>query len=180
MPDVWGTIVLGVNILLLLAGWLLFQQAKSDLTARAAQIPVLSEIKALQKSVAALLEQLKLESIQTSAQLDTRCAEARDLLAAIDKRLHEARPAPVRLIKTREAAPRQRTESEAPPAPRQVEPSPDEDRRTTDDDRRAGEFRREQVYSLADMDVDQGEIARQTGFSEAEVELILGMRAQGS
>ena len=48
-----------VNILLLIAGWLLFQQAKSDLTARAAQIPVLSEVKALQKSIAALLEQLK-------------------------------------------------------------------------------------------------------------------------
>ena len=46
MPDVWGTIVLFINVLLLFAGWLLFQQAKSDLTARAAQIPVLSEVKA--------------------------------------------------------------------------------------------------------------------------------------
>src|SRR5438067_11395491 len=84
--DTWGSILLAVNILLLAAGWLLFQQAKSDLTARAAETPVLSEIRALQKSIARLLEQLKLESTQMSAQLDVRCAEARELLESLDQR----------------------------------------------------------------------------------------------
>ena len=164
MPDVWGTIVLVVNILLLFAGWLLFQQAKSDLTARAAQIPVLSEIKALQKSVATLLEQLKLESIQTSAQLDARCAEARDLLAAIDRKLEEADRLPARPTRKR-----------APGAPRAAPPNTGT---AQPDEQRASDSRREQVFAMADEGAAAAEIARSTGLSEGEIELILGMRPQ--
>src|SRR5437016_6552638 len=91
--DSVSIVVLVVEILLLMAGWLLFQQAKSDLTARAAQAPVLSEVKALQQSVAGLFEQLKLESAQSCAQLEARCIEARDLLAALDRRCDDAVPA---------------------------------------------------------------------------------------
>src|SRR5215470_679314 len=87
-------VVLSVQFLLLLAGWLLFQQAKSELTARASEAPVLAEITALQKSISALLEQLKLESTQASAQLEARCVEARDLLAALDRRIEALQETP--------------------------------------------------------------------------------------
>jgi hypothetical protein len=155
--DVWGTILLGINILLLLAGWLLFQQAKSDLTARAAQMPVLSEVKALQKSVAALLEQLKMESIQTSAQLDARCAEAKDLIAAIDRRLEEAPTQAARPIKKR--------------SPRVAQVSAGTESVAADADPRKA-----QVYALSDDGWDEAEIAAETGFPVGEVELILSLR----
>lgn len=169
--EIWGTIALFINVLLLFGGWLLFQQAKSDLTARAAQIPVLSEVKALQKSVASLLEQLKLESIQTSAQLDTRCAEARDLLALIDRKLEEARQAPMKPSRKREPVPSRddrnggmRPEAAAVVAAPARPPDP----------------RREQIYALADDGAEPSSIARQTGLSEGEIELILGTRQQVS
>jgi DNA-binding NarL/FixJ family response regulator len=172
MPDVWGTIVLFINVLLLFAGWLLFQQAKSDLTARAAQIPVLSEVKALQKSVAALLEQLKLESIQTSAQLDTRCAEARDLLAAIDRKLEESARIPARPTRKRAGG-----TARAAAGP-EVPPDPAETVGTAEAGRGDSDPRREQVYALTDEGVPAVEIARRTGISEGEIELLLGLRSK--
>jgi len=169
--DVWSSIVLMVNILLFLAGWLLFQQAKSDLTARAAQVPVLSEVKALQKSIAALLEQLKLESAQMSAQLEARCLEARNLLAALERRLEEAEET--------KSSPRIRaSRRDIPPseaaAGRGLRPAGDAGTvRTTSP-------RHQEVYALADEGLTPAAIAQRTGFSEGEVELILGLRRQAS
>lgn len=171
----WGPVVLGVQILLLVCGWVLFQQAKSDLTARAAQIPVLSDIKELQKTITALLEQLKLESGQVSAQLEVRCLEARELLTALDRRLEEMPPAKrtaKAILDASEAvaAPRRRravvetVEIPAVSAETPVEiPS-----------------RYQEVYALADEGLSAAEIARQTAFSAGEVELILGLRRQTS
>jgi len=160
--DAWSSIILVVNILLLVAGWLLFQQAKSDLTARAAQIPVLSEVKALQRSIAALLEQLKLESSQTSAQLEARCLEARDLLAALDRRIEEAVP----------AKPSGKPVRRRPPAEKS---GADGSETVTEPDKSA--TRMAAVYSLHDKGIEPAAIARQTGCSTGEVELILGLRA---
>lgn len=153
--DAWSSIVMVVNILLLVAGWLLFQQAKSDLTARAAQIPVLSEVKALQRSIAKLLEQLKLESAQASAQLEARCLEARDLLAALDRRLEERRDA-------KPAGRGSRRRSSLPEQP---------EAKAAD-----SASRHEGVCALADEGLDSSVIAQQTGYSTGEVELILDLR----
>ena len=175
--DVWGTILLGINILLLLAGWLLFQQAKSDLTARAAQVPVLGEVKALQKSIATLLEQLKMESIQTSAQLDARCAEARDLLAAIERRLEEAQdlpPRPARMRLTR-GRPSEMAGANSPEPAASAPETPGPETRPAEADPR-----KMQVYALSDEGTSSAEIARQTGFSQGEVDLILGLRPRSS
>ncbi len=148
----WTILVLVVEILLLAMGWVLFQQAKSDLTARAAETPVLGEVKTLHNSIVRLLEQLKLESSQSSAQLEARCLEARDLLAALDEKLAVVQPS------ARLAAPKPSRRAVVSPKPA---PAPGYDR----------------VYSLADDGVSAAQIAEQAGLSEGEVELILGLRA---
>lgn len=159
--DSVSVVVLVVEILLLMAGWLLFQQAKSDLTARAAQVPVLSEVKALQNGVAGLLEQLKLESAQSSAQLEARCIEARDLLAALDRRLDEALPrGDTRKPSRRRAA----AGAENAAAVSAIVEAP------------RAEARYKAVYELADRGIPLAEVAQQSGYSEGEVELILGLR----
>jgi hypothetical protein len=159
--DPWGSIILVANFLLLVAGWLLFQQAKAELNARAAETPVLAEIKALQKSVAAMLEQIKLESGQTSVQLEVRCAEARELLAALDRRLDEAKPAPRATPRRREAVAAVRASDET-----SAEPAVAGD----------GAPRYPEVYSLADEGLSVPEIAQRAGLTQGEVELILSLR----
>ncbi len=165
--DLSGDFVLVIEILLLIAGWALFQQAKSDLTARAAQVPVLSEVKALQKSVIALLEQLKLESTQVSAQLEARCAEARDLLTALDRRLEGTPAASTRVSSRRRETVAAVTSARAERAAGETESS------TT-----ADSSRYQEIYTLADGGLSAAQIAQKTGLSEGEVELILGLRTR--
>jgi hypothetical protein len=163
--DVWSSIILVVNILLLIAGWLLFQQAKSDLTARAAQIPVLSEVKALHQSITALLEQLKMESGHMSAQLDARCVEASRLLAALE-----------RSVDAVESERKTRTPSRKPV-------SAVSDRKLAADSSTGPPMgaigaanRRDLVITLADKGASSAEIAQQSGLSVDEVELVLSLR----
>jgi uncharacterized protein YlxW (UPF0749 family) len=165
-------LVVSIQILLLVGGWVLFQQAKSDLTARAAQMPVLTEVKALQKSIAALLEQLRRESAQISTQLEARFVEARELLAALDKRLEEIKQlsarAAVRRRGARDPSPSASTSrvSEIPSmenSPSQIIPP-----------------RHQEVYALADDGLTPAVIAQRTGFAEGEVELILELRQKST
>jgi hypothetical protein len=179
----FGSIVLVVNILLLVAGWLLFQQARSDLTARAAQVPILSEVKALQKSIATLLEQLKLEAGQSSTQLEARCVEARDLLAALDRRLEEleALKAGPKAIARRRAALPAREAAANTAAPIATVAAPVATTAAVAEPQRAApapapSSRHQEVYALADDGVEPPDIARRTGYSHGEVELILGLR----
>lgn len=161
-------LVLAIQILLLVGGWVLFQQAKSDLTARAAQMPVLSEVKTLQKSIAALLEQLKLESAQVSTQLEARFVEARELLAALDKRLEE-----MKQLSARAAVRRRGPLNAAPSASVGCPPAEDSPSRIINP-------RHQEVYALADDGLSPVAIAQRTGFAEGEVELILGLRQQNT
>ena len=160
--DPGSIIVLAVDVLLLCAGWLLFQQAKSDLTARAAQIPILSEVKSLQKSIAALLEQLKLESAQASAQLESRCTEARDLLIALERRLEDVEAAvPRKSARRRTAAVVSVAETASA---------------LMDSGAEAENPRHRLIYGMSDDGLAPGAIAQKTGFPQGEVELILGLR----
>lgn len=81
------------QILLLVLAWHLFQQAKSQLNARAAETPVLNEIKALHRSIKQLLGELEATADQTSARLENRCAEGRDLLLEMESSLTALREA---------------------------------------------------------------------------------------
>lgn len=161
-------LVLAVQILLLVGGWVLFQQAKSDLTARAAELPVLSEVKALQKSIAALLEQLKLESTQVSTQLEARFVEARELLAALDKRLEEMRQLSTRATVRRRMSLNTASNPTTDHSPSGEAPS------------QISNPRHQEIYELADDGLSPVAIAQRTGFAEGEVELILGLRQQST
>ena len=164
----WGLAVLAIQILLLVVGWFLFLQARTDLTARAAQMPVLSEVKSLEQSISALLEQLRLESVQTSAQLEARCLEARDLLATLDRRLEEIRQVAQRSGVRRRTSVAQ-TAAAAPDAPTGGGAAAD-----------GADARIETICALADQGIAAAEIAQRTGASEGEVELVLGLRSAGA
>lgn len=163
----WENAVLAVQILLLVAGWLLFQQARSELTARAAQMPVLEEVQSLRESVAALIEQLKLEATQRSAQLEARCLEARELVLALERRLQDAREAAAR--PTVAAAPAPAVSRRETLRPR-VEPTPAPIPE--------GAARYQDIHDLADAGVDAMTISQRTGLTIGEVELILNLRGQ--
>ena len=51
----WQAIGIAVQIMLIATGWVLFQRARGELSARAAETPVLAEVKALEQNVKQLL-----------------------------------------------------------------------------------------------------------------------------
>jgi len=177
----WQIVVFVLQIMLLAVGYFLFQQARAELSARAAEAPVLSEVKALQRSIKQLLKELEETADQTSARLESRCLEAKELLASLDRRLAAWE------------------EGERQAAPSRVVPSPDRQRpemdpaitrglaavapNTTDEKSPASaparpDSRRQTVYALADAGEAPAAIARATGLSEGEVETLLGLRLQ--
>jgi len=165
----WSAVVVAVEILLLAAGYLLYQQARADLNARAAEQPVLEELRGLQESVAEMVEELRRESIQASAQLESRCREARDLLQSLDARLSEAEGAGER------SAPRRRRA--AHPEPRTA-PAPEPEPATEIEAPELPPYAL--VRDLARAGAPPEEIARQAGVSVGEVELILSVRSPTS
>jgi hypothetical protein len=174
----WQAVVLAMQILLLATGWVLFQKAKAELAAKAAEEPVLSEVRALQRNVKELLAEIEETGDAVTLRLESRCVEARELMLALDRRLEatverESRPAPVKRAPRRTAAavvaqpvpaqnPAPALEAVEPPLVASA-PSP-------------SATRREAVYALAENGADSPDIARQTGISEGEVEMLLGLR----
>lgn len=152
----WGLLALCGNVLLLASGWFLFQQAKSALANQALDAPVLKELKALQQSVALLVEKLRLESAQCSAQVEARCLEARDLLVALERKLEEA--------EARAAVPGRTRARTRAAEPRQAEDT-------------AAELRAA-VLQLADSGLDAATIAREIGLSQGEVEVMLSLEGR--
>src|SRR5687768_16654551 len=95
----WQAVVMAMQILLLATGWVLFQKARAELSAKAAEEPVLSEVRALQRNVKELLAEIEETGDAVSSRLESRCVEARELLHALERRLgeaaeREAHPAP--------------------------------------------------------------------------------------
>src|SRR5205085_6885868 len=60
------------------------QKARGELSARAAETPVLAEVKALQRNVKLLLAEIESTADQNASRLEQRCAEARDLMQALE------------------------------------------------------------------------------------------------
>ncbi len=79
----WQAVVLVMQILMLAVGWFLFQQAKGELSARAAETPVLGEVKALQRNIKQLLTDLDQTSGRASQHLETQCRQAHELAAML-------------------------------------------------------------------------------------------------
>jgi DNA-binding NarL/FixJ family response regulator len=132
-------------------------------------LPVLTEVKNLQKNIQALLEQIKLESTQLSSRLEARCMEARDLVDALDRKLEEAQsisgktPLRRRVADNASRSSNQHAKKEEPII---VEP-----------ENPANPLRRE-VISLAAAGENMASIAQRTGLSEGEVEMILSLHAR--
>ncbi len=156
----YGGILLAVNILLLAAGWYLFNHARAELNARAAEAPALTEIRALEQKIAALIEQLRMAADQASAQVDARCIEAREQMTALERRLEEFRQTTQRGI-TRRREPVASAPAAAPERPAGAAPAED--------------TRFSEVRELARAGLTATAIAQRTGLSEGEVDLILAL-----
>jgi hypothetical protein len=192
----WQAVVLAIQILLLAAGWVLFQRARGELSARAAETPVLAEVKALQQRVKQLLAELESATDRQAARLEGGCADAiavlteiekkvRDaerLIAQVDERTHRADPArPMAAARNNgmlsENIEAQRghnavVESRAIPAEsgadmiEDVDPGP------------VFTSRNDEVYAMADRGNSTLTIAHATRLSEGEVEMILALRGR--
>jgi hypothetical protein len=86
----WQAVVLALQILLLAAGWLLFQRARGELSARAAEAPVLTEMRALHKSVKVLLDELEAAAARQELDFEQRSADVFAAVAEMDARLSDA------------------------------------------------------------------------------------------
>ena len=188
----WQAIVFALQILLLATSWVLFQKARAELSAKAVETPVLNEVRALQRSVKQLLAEIEAASDSASAQVESRCEKARELLAALDRTREQT-------AEQTDSAPVSRRPLPAAPRPKRttrVRPSADAGwmaeqkpaaqavavRRETKDAAvkaapdSAYAARRQEVYSLTDAGEPLTAIARQTGISEGEIETWLGLR----
>jgi hypothetical protein len=176
----WQAVVMAVQIMLLATGWVLFQKARAELSAKAAEEPVLSEVRALQRQVKALLAEIEQAGETATARLESQCAEARSLLEALERRSEvaalpsEPRPALPKRSRRAPSAPTlpQEIPQDTPAAVvRAADPPPVSEPPST-------ARRRETIYALADTGATPSSIARQTGLSEGEVETLLGLRRQ--
>ena len=189
----WQAIVLALQILMLAVGWFLFQQAKGDLSARAAETPVLGEVKALQRSIKQLLADLEQSSESASVRVEKRCDEARRLLDTLDARLEEAQELRDTLRQFLQTLANERANFEAGAMQRGMAQMPLEDALRLSDSSAvvvsraepmpaasasARDRRRDMVFALVDEGRSQGDIARESGISEGEIEMLLALRLQ--
>ncbi|MCL5283134.1 MAG: hypothetical protein M1330_00240 [Armatimonadetes bacterium] len=79
----WGLIVLAANTLLLIGGWVLFQQAKSELNA------MMAELRSIQAAVEDLPRQMKDESEKGWIENEKREAQLRTALDEIERRISD-------------------------------------------------------------------------------------------
>lgn len=86
----WQAVVLTVQILILAVGWVLFQKAKAELSAKAAETPVLGELRALKSQIKQLLDELETAGDTASGQLEAQCRDAQALMQELETRIVEA------------------------------------------------------------------------------------------
>jgi hypothetical protein len=198
----WQAVVLAIQILLLAAEWLLFQRARGELSARAAETPVLAEVKALQQRVQVLLTDLESATDRQAARLESGCADAIAVLTEIENKIHIAE----RILAQSEHAGRLTEERRVT-----AEPHPGDavsshgtvnelqgvviDSRLVapesqgisavvnngDPGMESGHENRtrdEEIYSLADGGLSTAAIAHAMRLSEGEVEMMLGLRGR--
>ncbi len=158
----WQAIVLTLQIMLLAVSWTLFQQARTELNAKAAETPVLGEIRSLQQRVQQMLQELQTTADNSVEKIQHEREEAEQILNELHSLLLQNSAAeqmimpPLNLLQQEEYI---CTRSEARPL-------------QTEADKKL------QIYRLADEGLDTASIARSTGISEGEAETILGLRVQ--
>ncbi len=199
----WQAVVLAIQILLLAAGWLLFQRARGDLSVQAAESPILTEVRALQKSVKQLLLEMELAADRQSIRLENGCADAAATLLEIENTLrgaeqrletYEARLLSigsdrfgndeVSSIRSGRATHFDSDTHIVASSPylehRVVETSDGAAAIVHDADRstQPGMDQRDQIFRLADRGENAASIARTTHVSEGEIEMLLRLRTK--
>ncbi|CCW34811.1 hypothetical protein CTKA_00171 [Chthonomonas calidirosea] len=165
----WQAIGFALQILLLTVGWVLFQKARAELSVRAIEAPVLSELKGLQRNVNRLIEQLEEASLEASVRLERSCEEARELLASLERQIkrYEELAEPTAALTQRSGKSQKEgaVNHDLKGAPIESSPTPT---KTT--------APKEAIYALAEKGIPPATIAREVGVSEGEVETLLGLK----
>jgi hypothetical protein len=199
----WQAVVLAVQILLLAAGWLLFQRARGELSARAAESPVLAEAKELQSGVKQLLAEIESTADRQSLRIERACSDAGAILAELENMILDAESCLAQLEQTTSDSSIRPTRSEnyavtptdgpgssaarysreSPTGLRslvrqETEPALINSSVTPVATRDTVMVRRDMVFALADSGESPAAIARTTRISEGEVETLLGLRIQ--
>lgn len=173
-----------LQALLLIAGWLLFLRAQTELRAQAARQSLTGELEELRQSVDALLQKLAEEAAQAEARIEARLKELErrstsgtpvqtDIHAAqIEHFAHGST-----LVPERDA---QATNTLAPQRDTQAKPpetfTPDSGYNFTEPETSPYGA----VAMLAEQGLSVPEIARKTGYAPGEVELILSLKRRST
>jgi hypothetical protein len=86
----WQAVVMALQILMLAVGWVMFQKAKAELSAHAAETPVLGELRTLKSQVKQLLDEIDGAGEQASQKLEDQCRDARALMLELEQRIADA------------------------------------------------------------------------------------------
>lgn len=183
-------VIFTLQILLAVWMWTFYNNAKRDLNARNADAPVLTEVHALQRTVKELLAGIEEASQDVTARMEVRCAEARFLLGSLEDRLSQIEVIEAVLDEGQSQKTMagdmadlllyepKRAEMQAIAS---TAPSPfavvGETIEKKEEDREAIYQR---AYALAEIGESLADIARETGLSEGELELMLRLRGRTS
>ena len=189
-------IVLALQIVLLAVSWVLFQQAKTELNAKAAEIPVLTEVQALHDRVKQLLVELERTAEREADRVANECSRAETLLAAMHVASMQGVCGPVTPVASTIIDPAlaavhrvtvQPEISTSNPIHQQdddfLAPSEQDGRVVAVDQEGASVnrssanpmSRREAILRLAMQGESSADIARSLGVSEGEVETVVGL-----
>jgi hypothetical protein len=146
-----------LQALLLMAGWLLFLRAQTELRAQAARQSLTGELEELRQTLDALLQKLAEDAARAEARLEARLRELERYAA----RELETEPTPTS------------NETRTPPTPsaRPETLTPDSGYNLSG----SATSPYGAVRMLAEQGLSVAEIARQTGYATGEVELILNL-----
>ncbi|MBC7529530.1 MAG: hypothetical protein H7308_18540 [Chthonomonadaceae bacterium] len=175
----WQAAVFALQIMIITVSWMLFQRAKGELSAKAAEAPILNEVKALHRNVKQLLSEITEASHRTSVQLEAQCNEARTLLAEMEARTERER----HLAHPLSAIPLMGTQTISSPSPtltvvETYAPKPKKEEPPYSASRNSARHeQRRLIYSLADAGASASEISREAEISEGEVETLLALRS---
>ncbi|MDM7460389.1 MAG: hypothetical protein P3X24_001880 [bacterium] len=154
-----------LQALLLIAGWLLFLRAQTELRAQAARQSLTGELEELRQTVDALLHKLAEEAAQTEARIEARLRELEHRSTDIPLRAQEA------------SVPEQECPSYSYPT------TPEQETFTSDSGYNFTAYETSPygaVAMLAQQGLSVSEIARQTGYALGEVELILSLKRRNA
>jgi hypothetical protein len=147
-----------LQALLLIAGWLLFLRAQTELRAQAARQSLTGELEELRQTLDALLQKLAEDAARAEARLEARLRELERYAA----RELETEPTPTS------------NETRTPPTPsaRPETLTPDSGYNLSG----SATSPHGAVRMLAEQGLSVAEIARQTGYALGEVELLLNLK----